>query len=338
LVSRAFFLVLFVFFLQEPRDLRLVVGLFVGLAFLTAWSGSSAAITGTGQLDMSAYRAGGLEVLIQSTKNPNRLALVATLAMVFAWEYGQAYQSRRWVRGSALAIALLMVVTVFLSASRGGLIGLVVAGMMLFVRRRGGSGRFLYGLVAIVVGIMLVRELVPEQVVERITNIPGITRSDPEASSAGGGSLERRRYTYEIGLQIWRTAPIVGVGPGNWPYMRFLLDPLHSVGVAHNSYLAALAEGGIISLVLYLTLFYVTVRDLLRCERHPDSVQRAKDDGLHWLLPATRICLIAFLVFSLFGDLWDLVFSYFLIGVAAVLIIRYQPAPVPYPVRRVAYA
>lgn len=338
LVSRALFLVLLVFFLPEPRDLRLIVGLFVSLALLTAWSGSAAAITGTGQLGMSAYRAGGLEVLIQSSKNPNRLALIATLALVFVWEYGQAYQSRRWVRGSALAIALLMVVTVFLSASRGGLIGLVAAGMMLFVRRRGGSGRFLYGLAAIVIGILLVRELVPEQVVERITNIPGISRSDPGATSAGGGSVERRRYTYEIGLQIWRTAPIVGVGPGNWPYMRFLLDPLHSVGVAHNSYLAALAEGGLISLVLYLTLFYVTVRDLLRCERDPESVQRAQRDGLHWLLPATRICLMAFLVFSLFGDLWDLIFAYFLLGVAAVLIIRYQPAPARYPVRRVVYA
>ena len=43
---------------------------------------------------------------------------------------------------------------------------------------------------------------------------------------------------------------------------------------------------------------------------------------------ATRICLIALLVFSIFADLWDLVFTYFLVGVAAVLIQRYRPAPV----------
>jgi len=46
-------------------------------------------------------------------------------------------------------------------------------------------------------------------------------------------------------------------------------------------------------------------------------------------LAATRICLIAFMVFSIFSDLWDLVFSYFLFGVAAVLIKRYRPMPTP---------
>ena len=60
---------------------------------------------------------------------------------------------------------------------------------------------------------------------------------------------------------------MVGVGPGNWSYMRFMIDPLRSAAGAHNSYLAALAEGGVISLALYLVLFYVTMRDLVRCER-----------------------------------------------------------------------
>jgi O-antigen ligase len=308
------------------------------LALVTAYSGSSAAITGEGQLDASAYRAGGLEVLIQSSKNPNRLALISTLALVFVWEFGQTQQSKRWVRAATLGITLLLVLTVFLSASRGGLIGLVLTGLMLFVRRRAGSRRLVYAIAAVTTGIVLVREVVPEQVVDRITNIPGIHSTEEGENSPGEGSVQRRKYTYDIGLQIWRTAPLVGVGPGNWPYMRFTMDPLHSVGVAHNSYLAALAEGGIISLLLYLVLFYVTLRDLVRCERSPEIVAQAKRDGVEWLLAATRISMMAFLLFSMFGDLWDLIFSYFLIGVAAVLIMRYKPAPAPLPMVRTAYA
>ena len=204
---------------------------------------------------------------------------------------------------------MLLVVTVFLSASRGGLIGLAVTGMMLFVQGRRGSGRLLYGVAALIIGAMLVQEVVPEQAFERITNIPGISRSE---STAGEGSLQRRAYTYEIGVEIWKKAPLVGVGPGNWSYVRFITDPLRSAAAAHNSYLAALAEGGLLCLVLYLVLFYVTIRDLLRLERSPAIVARAKADGLEWLLAATRVCLISFLVFSLFADLWDLVFSYFL--------------------------
>ena len=324
LLSRALLLVLFVFFIRKPRDLQMIVGLFVVLAIATAWSGSGAAITGAGRAEVSTYRAGGLEVLIESTQNPNRLALISTLALVFIWEFSQARQLRRW-RWLAIGLVALLVVTVFLSASRGGLVGLSITGLLLLVRRRRGSARLLYGLAAILVGAVLIQEVVPEQALDRITNIPGLSRTD--ANSVGEGSLQRREYTYKIGFDIWKKAPLVGVGPGNWSYVRFLNDPLRSSAAAHNSYMAALAEGGLITLVLYLVLFYVTVRDLLRCEQTRAIVERARADGLEWLLGATRICLMSFMVFSLFADLWDLVFSYFLVGVSAVLIMRYRPMP-----------
>jgi O-antigen ligase len=325
LVSRALFLVLFVFFLRKPSDLRVIVTVFVALAVITAWSGSSAALTGAGRLQSSEYRAGGLDVLIQSTKNPNRLALIATLGLVYIWEYSQAYRLQNWRRGLAMIAVLMMIVTVFLTASRGGLIGLVFTGLILFVRRRGGSGRLLYAFAVIALGAVVVQEVVPPEAMERITNIPGIAKPDYGGNMPGAGSTERREYTYWIGLQIWKKAPIVGVGPGNWPYVRFITDPLRSSAVAHNSYLAALAEGGLLTLMLYLVLFYTTIRDLLRCEGSPRIAAQAKADGLDWIMVSTRICLIAFMVFSLFSDLWDLVFSYFLFGVAAVIIHRYRP-------------
>jgi O-antigen ligase len=342
LFTRALFLILFVFFMKRPTDLRMIVGVFLALAALTAWSGSEAALTGAGRLQSGEYRAGGLDVLIQSTKNPNRLALIATLALVYIWEYSHAYTLQRWRRAVAMGGVLFMILTVFLTGSRGGLIGLVVTGLILFARSRGGSGRFLYGVAVVGVGALLIQEMVPEQVMERITNIPGFSRSDDEGGGGeGGGSTARREYTYGIGIQIWKRAPIVGVGPGNWPYMRFLIDPLHATAVAHNSYLAALAEGGLVSLILYLVLFYTALRDLVRCERSQRILARARAEGLDWVLSGTRICLTTFLIFSLFGDLWDLVFSYLLIGISAVLIQRYRPEPVPllrYRTRRLAAA
>jgi O-antigen ligase len=327
LVTRALFVALFLYFVREPRDLRMILALFIVLTVVTAWTGSQAALTGYGAEDvarMSAGRAGGLDVLIQSSKNPNRLALIATLGLVYIWEYSQAHQMRQWFRWVALGVALLMIVTVFLTASRGGLIGLLVVGAMLFVRKSGGSGRWLYGLAAVALAGVLIEELVPEESMQRITNIPGISKDDPNAP--GAGSTERRAYIFSIGFQIWEKAPIVGVGPGNWSYIRYQVDPIHSVAVAHDSYLAALAEGGVISLGLYLLLFYVTIRDLLRCERAPPIVEWAKADNLEWMLAATRICMIGFMVFSIFSDLWDLIFSYFLLAVAAALTQRYQPS------------
>ena len=78
LISRALFLVLFVFFVRRPKDLRLLVAVFVALALMTAWSGSQASIIGGGRPEIADYRAGGIEVLIESTQNPNRLALICT--------------------------------------------------------------------------------------------------------------------------------------------------------------------------------------------------------------------------------------------------------------------
>lgn len=319
LVSRALFLVLFVFFLRNPRDLRMIVGLFVALVLMTAWSGASAAFTGGGRAEVADYRAGGLEVLIQSTQNPNRLAMISTLALVFIWEYSQAHPLRRW-RWAFGAAILMLVLTVFLSASRGGVLGLAFASLLLFLRRRAGGSRVIYGAAVLLLGTLMVGQLVPEQALERLANIPGISA---DAGAAGAGSIERRGYTYGVAFDVWQQAPLVGVGPGNWPYVRFVTDPLRSAAAPHNSFLKALAEGGVISLALYLVLFAVTLRGLLRCERSPAAMARAREDGLGWLVPATRIALLSFLVFSLFADLWDLIFAYLLFGISAVLIQRY---------------
>ncbi|MBX3027537.1 O-antigen ligase family protein [bacterium] len=322
LISRGLFLVLFIFFLRAPRDLRMIIGVFVFLAVATAWSGSAAAITGGGRPEVADYRAGGVEVLMGGSQNPNRLAMISTLALIFIWEYSQAHSLRRWGWATGAAV-LLLVLTVFLSASRGGVLGLGFAGLLLFVRRNTGSSRIVYGLAVAVLGVTLIGQIVPEQALERLSNIPGITKNASEGE--GGGSIERRGYTYGIGLQIWRQAPIFGVGPGNWPYVRFITDPQRSAAAPHNSVLQALCEGGLVTLLLYLGLFWVTVRDLLRCERSPAVLEAAAREDLGWLLAATRIALVTFLVFSLFGDLWDLIFSYLLIGLSAVLIQRYLP-------------
>jgi O-antigen ligase len=255
--------------------------------------------------------------------------MICTLTLVFIWEYAQRHVSRRWWWAVGGAI-LLLVLTVFLSASRGGVLGLGFACMLLFVRRDTGASRIAYGLAIAALGVMLIGEVVPEQALERLSNIPGLS-SDAE-SGVGGGSIERRGYTYGIGLQIWRQAPMIGVGPGNWPYVRFITDPQRSPAAPHNSFLKALTEGGLVTLILYLVLFGITLRDLYRCERSPAVMAAAARDDLTWLVSAARIALITFLVFSMFGDLWDLIFAYFLLGLAAALIQRYGPlfsAPAP---------
>lgn len=325
MATRGLFLALFVFFVRRPREIRLIAAIFVGLALITAWSGSSAAITGGGRSEVAEYRGGGLAVLLEAAQNPNRLAMFATLGLIFIWQYLEANERIRY-RGIALAGALLMVVTVFLSASRGGVVGLAVASALMFVRRRVGARNIAYGAAALLVGGMLITQVVPPESLERITNLPGFTGS---GDLEGSGSIQRRQYTYGIGIQIWSQAPIFGIGLGNWSYTRFLSDPLRSAAAPHNAYLKALAEGGIVTLLLYLGLFYITLRQLNAIISHPGAMAWARADRVEWMIHATRIGILTFLVFALFADLFDLIFFYFLIGIAASLIRRYFSGETP---------
>jgi|GEM_PF-1339065 len=317
--SRGLFLVLFAFFVRRPKEIRLIAAIFVGLALLTAWSGSATALVGGGRSEVASYRGGGLAVLLEAAQNPNRLAMFATLGLIFIWEYMQSNRRMRY-RWLAFAGALLMVVTVFLSASRGGVVGLAVASSLMFVRQRQGARGIVYGVAIAVVAAMLISQVVPQECLERLTNIPGLSGS---AELEGGGSIERRAYTYGIGLKIWARAPILGVGLGNWSYTRFLTDPLRSAAAPHNAYLKAMAEGGVVTLFLYLTLFYVTLRQLNTILAHPGTMAWAQREGMDWLIHSTRIGILTFMVFSLFADLFDLIFFYLLIGLAASLIRRY---------------
>ena len=325
MVSRALFLMLFVAFVREPRSVRGIVWLFVGLTVVTAWSGSSAALFGGGRAEVAEYRAGGMEVLLETGQNPNRLAMLCTLALIFIWEWGQTGARNRfsWLM---LPTSLLLIVTVFLSASRGGVLGLGVAGLLLLMRRGGAVRRYAYAAMAIFIGAYLISQIVPPEALERLSNIPGVTA---EEGVEGSGSIQRRQYTYGIAVDLWSRNPLIGIGLGNWSYFRFVTDPLRSAAAPHNAYLKALAEGGLVVAVLYALLFFYTLRDLGRLERDPEVVERARADGLAWVLAATRVSLMSFLVFSIFADLWELIFCYMLLGLAAALIQRYEPYLAP---------
>ena len=76
----------------------------------------------------------------------------------------------------------------------------------------------------------------------------------------------------------------MGIGIGNFRWMT-ALDAEHG-GIsmaAHNAYLLALAEGGIVLLACYLFLFWITARDLSRtlqeAARRPEVGLELADPG-----------------------------------------------------------
>lgn len=326
MVSRALFVVLAIFFLYLPKEIRLLAFVFLALCLISAGSASLSALSGAGWEGgvgariQEGYRAGGSAVIARAVGNPNRLAMIATLTMVLVWEWGQSVRGRRLMLISG-AVMLGLILTVFLTASRGGMLGLLFTGLLLFASRRREARRLVYAGVVLVVTVALVGQVVPEQAMERLTNIPGLSA---DADNEGAGSILRRGYTLGIAFELSQRDPIFGIGVGNWEKERFLIDPVHAITVPHNSYMLTLVETGLIGLALYLALFWTTIQGLGDLEKDPDVMARAGREGLDWLIRGTRLCLVSFLVFSMFADLWETVNLYLLIGIAGALLRRYQ--------------
>lgn len=323
IVARTLFLILVVYFIRTPLQVRFILGIFLGLALLTAFSGLSLGLSGSGyRADVAGYRAGGTALsFIGGTSNPNRLAMTSTLTLVLLWEYGTSLRGRGrvWLVNS---IVVLLVVTIFMTASRGGVIALITTALLLFARRNAGARPLVYAAVVAAVAAPLLSQLLSPEAVERLLNVPGFGQAD--SSAEGSSSTEKRRLAVNVGLDVAGSSPVIGVGVGNWEIERFRVDPQRSIAGSHNSYLLALVEGGVLALTAYLLAFLVTIRGLGRILKDSGPLARVRADGLEWVVSGVRISLISFMIFSLFADLWESIVFYLLFGVGAVLIRRYR--------------
>jgi O-antigen ligase len=144
-------------------------------------------------------------------------------------------------RTAAAVAAALMVGTVFLSGSRGGMIAivteLVIIAVLLIKQKRGvrtaiGVGVFLFvlvGLLTWVGGDELIRRTL--------------------GSSQSEISSDLRHYIYRDGLQMFLKKPVLGWGLGTFPVVYPQFRTFYTnffVNQAHNDYLQLLVEMGLL--------------------------------------------------------------------------------------------
>jgi O-antigen ligase len=187
--------------------------------------------------------------------------------------------------------------------SRGGLVALVVA-MVAWVIV-GGRWRTMLALAAVIAltsGIAYTAILAPAEQRDRIYVVLGIGSKPVDRSGTG------RTDIWTVGLRAFRDRPIEGFGYANYRQVvphyllsdpglirrsKFILSPL----VAHNTYLQALVEVGIIGAMLFfLPVIGALVAFLLAARRF----QRSGDDEMELLARTGFAALIGVLVASFF--------------------------------------
>jgi O-antigen ligase len=242
--------------------------------------------------------------------NSNRLAFLCLMQAAFWWYFGQTQRSNT-VRLVVYGVVGTLVLTVLLTASRSGFLGLGVL-FYLLMRDRGAmkGGRIKVVVLALLmVGMMLT--VVPQENLDRIANL------NPFAEGRGGNvgthSTERRVETVGLGWDIFLEYPLFGIGLGNFREVarQVYNDPFYRP--PHNSYIWALSECGIFCFLLFLWLFYATLRDIRWLQRSP-----AMPEDLHWIAAALEPSLFLLLFYSFFADMWLNPITYILIVLTIV--------------------
>lgn len=248
--------------LRDSRSLRRVVALYVAIATVVAVANlisyfnhdlSTTALTAAEAL---SYQQGGEvdpDKLRQTfgSLDPNDLAAVMAVTLPMAlWLAAGSFRRRLFWTPSAL----VMVIAVIPTASRGGLLGLAAAAITLvLVGSSGGKRILLAGTLA--VGTIGFIALAGAQM-DRLSNFSGTDYN----YTAGEGRIE----IWKRGI-VWMTRRPWGYGLENFPVYFGWLNGADRA--AHNSLIQYGVELGVLGLAAYLTICVTLVKSLLKIRR-----------------------------------------------------------------------
>jgi O-antigen ligase len=241
----------------------------------------------------SPTAASQLDRLRGTIADPNQLAAVLVVALVLALALAAVTRSpaRRLLLLGAGGLVLL---SVFLTASRGGVVGLIAALAAGIVLARGHRVAAVGCALAVAAASVVCVALFDPGVVQRY-------------STADGGS--GRTDIWKVGWRMVEANPIVGVGGGNFrdaspQYVLaepgaiansdIIIDQPH---FAHNVYLEVLAELGGVGLALFLTLIGAAIGTGVQAARR---FAQTGDSSMELLSRAVVVALVALLAMDFF--------------------------------------
>jgi len=243
---------LFVFVIDTERKFKITIYLLILLTLLLAVQGIYQFNTGYGWAGQKmVYSSYGEDVpgritWISIFGDPNDLglALVLVVAMLFGFLFGKTKFISKLVSISVLGCILY---AIYLTNSRGAMLALMVTGVFYFIKR---SKRFMLGAILGIIFVALVFAFGPSRL--------SMLSSDEEAAY-------ERIDTWYYGITLVKSNPIFGVG-----YKMFTDD----YGLtAHNSFVLALAEAGILGLFFWVGLFYISFKGLSLVQMYDERLR-----------------------------------------------------------------
>jgi probable O-glycosylation ligase (exosortase A-associated) len=240
--------------------------------------------------------------------NDFALALNIVLGMMF---YLARSESRRWLRLLFWATFASCIICVLLSYSRGGLLGLAAAAVLMAVR----SKKKVLASIFLVVAAMMALNLMTEQWKDRMGNLAEGNLDD---------SARQRLVSWGFAIHLMEDYPVTGGGFMTFPdvqvFQRYARAELpggfQSTG-PHSIYFQMLGEQGIVGLSLFLCLSLCMILTLRRVRRRARLRPSAQ-----WGLPYANMLetgLAAYLVSGAFLGRAYFDLFYQLVALTAIL-------------------
>jgi O-antigen ligase len=229
-------------------------------------------------------------------QNPNDLAAHTILMLGPAVALLTSQARKGLLRWLALTAVVLLVITILLTQSRGGFLGLLglalPAGIGLARRRPR-----LVPLGAALVGVALL--FAPAGLWERLggltkaANVETIRDMDPE------GSAEQRFAVLQTAARIVSDHPLLGVGLGAYGLANADYSPALGLRDTHNTYMNVAAETGLPGLALFLALIINVLMGARAARRNgAHAASPAQREIVRWL----QWAVIGYLIAGVFGS------------------------------------
>lgn len=259
----------------------------------------------------------------------NDLALALNMIMPFSFFLAleAKTQSKRVLFLISTAIFLVAIAA---TSSRGGFLGLVAVGLYCWFR----SPRKLMSAMAVLLLIFTILQFAPEGYWDRMNTITTDT-DDPY------GTGQERIYSWKAGWKMFLDYPILGVGPGNFPWNFESYEPPEGFGAtaidtgrfnggraAHSLYFTLIPELGIVGTILFAWMVLSSLRDLRfirkRIRENPQQLEEDKyfRERVRYLTLALGGSLPGFLVSGAFLSV--LYYPNFWIWMALVVALKRQ--------------
>jgi O-Antigen ligase len=235
--------------------------------------------------------------------NPNDLAFAIVLSIPFVLAFmitaRNAVIKALWLCGM-----LVMLIAIFMTASRGGFVDLVICGSVTLYYFAIKGKRYYLIVATVLIGVA-VMATVGGKLYDRFAALSGDSTTDQSAY----GSYEDRKYLMLRALDAIEHYPIFGIGARNFPTYSLIWRDVHM------TYLQICAEGGIAAMILYIMFFWRAFKNL-KTLRHMKNL----DPDIVLFVGALQSSLVGFVVGACFAPEAYQFFPYFAVAFTAALL------------------